>query len=636
MRRTILLALVLIAGNALAQVSGNVAIGGQGDSSSGGVSRFRELTGGERGGLFLEKLELFGAGATTFELRSQFSTGNTGFFDLRADRGAWRGGMRVSRQRSWSGLSFADEVLPGGARVADLYPATTELDPLFAEDEPYADLTRAEAYLTRAIGTSSAITLRGGIRRRDGVRVPNIGAFSFGDLGTAAFFAPGLEEIDSRSSWGSIEGRTAFRNTTLHLEAGALQRENRTDYALPAYGLDALLDLNHWSERTDADTKWIRAGGSYARERFSIEGGVSRFDTSAKVAGRDFRTNRDGYSLDRGSVDATVTTGGLGTNIVFGAPVMLALSLDVQSRENDGGGTLFLRTTRIDDAVTELSSDRVGATADLRIRFGRSSRLRVRGRMTATESDVRETLALYAQDLTRETDRTELRADLSTRFTRQARGRVWGKVGSEERKVDLRQLDHGFTIGETNRHDVAGGFELALGGALQSTMLTVSTARSDFENGEPVFDPVFDPSSILDVAEGSVRTTRVAASQVWSFPRASVWGEAGWLSTKYEFDDTVEHAGFLWLDEAVRGLVFALGTELRPRESTRVTGNVEWIRDEEDLDRTLLRGSLELAQTLRNDIEVFGRWTTGSLDAPRALGDEFDVDLFAIGVRTRF
>lgn len=639
MRKTILfLALVLLLTvPAMAQVTGSVAVGAQSDRANGGIAHFRELTTGEQSGLFLERLDLSGTGGDTrFELTSRFSTGNTGFLDLSADRGPWRSGVRLSRSRAWSGLSFAGDILPSGAPVASLYPGTTQLDPLFAEDQPAVDHTRAEAFLTRSLSDTSAITLRGGLRRRDGVRVPNLGAFAFGDLGTAAFFAPGLEEIDSSSSWGALEARTAIRNVALRIEAGAMQRENRTDYALPAYGADALLDLNHWSQSTDAETKWLRASGHYMHPRFSIEGGVSRFTTSANVTGGDFRTDRGGLRLEGGDVQHEVTSGGVGTTIQLGRPASLAVSVDLQSRENDGDGEVFLRTTSTGNALTELSSDRVAATADLRVRLGKGTRLRLRSRVSTTTADVRESLAAYGEDLTRQTDRGDLRADLSTRFTKQIRGRVWGRIGREEQTVDLRQLDNGFTVGDSDRSDASGGLELALGGGVRSGLLSVSAARSDFENGEPLFDPVFDPSSVLRVAQGDVTTIRATASSVWSFAAGSVWGETGWLSTEYRFDDVAEPAGFRSLDESVTGLVVALGGEAHPRESLRVIGNVEWVRDEDDLDRTLTRASIELAQMLHNDIEIFGRWATSDLDAPRSTADQFNVDLFAVGIRTKF
>jgi len=633
---TLLTLILLLTASANAQVTGSVAVGGQSDDASGGTSRFREITTGEQSGLFLERLELSGTGDTRFELTSRFSTGGTGFLDLTVDNGSWRSGVRVSRNRAWSALSFAGDILPSGAPVASLYPDTTELDPLFAEDRPSLDHTRVEAFLTRSFGSASAITLRGGLRQRDGVRVPNFGAFAFGDAGTAAFFAPGIEEVDSSSSWGSLEVRTAIRNVALHIEAGAMQRENRTDYAMPAYGVDGLLDLNHWSQSADAGTKWLRASGNYTHPRFSIEGGVSRFATSGNVGGRDFRTGRDGLRLEGGDVEHEVNSGGLGTTIHLGRPASLAVSVDVQSRRNDGGGEVFLRATSVGHALTEISNDRVAATADLRVRFGTVTRLRLRGRVSTTKADVRESLATYDQDLTRDTDRGELRADFSTRFTKQIRGRAWGRVGREEQTLDLRRLDNGFTVGDSDRSDAGGGLELSFGGDRRSTLFSVSAARSDFENSEPLFDPVFDPTSILSAARGDVTTMRATASSVWSFTAGSIWGETGWLSTEYRFDDVVEHAGFLWLDESVKGVIVALGGEIHPRQSLRVIGNVEWVRDEDDLDRTLTRGSIELAQMLRNDIEVFGRWTTSDLDAPRSAADQFNVDLFAIGVRTKF
>lgn len=634
----LLILLVLVSATALASepatsaLSGFISLGGQADSTSGSVARFREMTEGERGGLFIERLELSGQGAVPFTLDSRFSAGNSGFANLSIGRGGWRGGVRVIRTRSWSGLSFADDVLPSGASVFALAPYTTELDPMFGEDEPFTDMTRAEAFVTRQFGTATSLTLRGGTRQREGVRVPNIGAFSPSDVGTSAFFAPGVEDIDSSSSFGSIEARTNVRRFSFRLDTGVSTRRNETEYALPAYGAAGLIDVNGWQSQTEADTTWIRASGTYARDSFSIEGAASRFETSAEATAGDFRTARDGLRLDRGDIDSTVSSGGVGTTLRVGARGVLALAVDVQSREGDGRGDLFLRSTAVDDVVTEVSSDRVGGTADFSARAGRT-RFRVRGRMSTTETDVRENVSAYAQDITRNVG--DFRADLSTRFSKAVRGRLWTRLGNEKTEVDIRQLDNGFTVGDADRSDVGGGLELSFGRGSRSTLLTVAAVRSDFENERPEFDPVFDPTQTFSIADGSVTTLRAATSTVWTFGEHSAWGEIGWQSSDYAFGEDYRQAGFNLLDEKVEGLVAALGTQFQPRPSLRVSGNVEWLRDREDLDRTLTRSSLELAQSIRN-AEVFGRWTTGDLNAPRAISDEFTVNVFALGVRTRF
>ncbi len=128
----------------------------------------------------------------------------------------------------------------------------------------------------------------------------------------------------------------------------------------------------------------------------------------------------------------------------------------------------------------------------------------------------------------------------------------------------------------------------------------------------------------------------MSASTIQAFARSSVWVELGWISTDYAFDGLATHAGFRTLDESVEGIVALAGGEFAPREGSRLTGRVEWIRDQEDMDRTLTRGSLEFAQAVRSGMELFGRWSAGDYDSALSGFDDHSVNLFALGVRTTF
>lgn len=629
-------------GSPTGPLEGSISIGGQGDSSSGDVSRFRELAEGERSGAFLEALQLRSSGTNPWSLDAAYSAGNRGRAEFRMSRGDWRGRASVVQVTTWSALSFADDVLPSGAAISSFYPGTAALDPLFETDEPSVDLVWSEASIERDFGPGVTLVLRGGHRARDGSRVPNIGGFSFSDLGTAAFFAPGLESIDSSSSFGALGARMNRGALSLRAEAGARTRENGTSYLLPAYGDSALLDLNRWEQRADAEEQWALLDGAYSVGRLTIHGAASWTDVVNDPSGRDLRVRpageivRGGLGLAHGSVDASSTRGALGATLRLGARSTLTLAADAGTGSSEGSGDLLLRALSLGEATASTDRERAGATADFATRFG-ASRVRVRGRVSTASTDLHETgPADYVEDLTRERDLTEVRADVSRSFRRTVRVRGWGLWRADHTDVELRELTSGFTDGDGERNEATAGIELSLGSAARRFLISATTTAGDFENEPPLFDPVFDPSIELESSTGSISSTRVSASTVRAFTRSSVWGELGWLTTEYEFDDLVTHAGFRAVQESVSGIVAVAGGEFSPREGSRLTGRFEWIRDEEDLDRTLTRGSLELAQSLRSGMEVFGRWSAGDYDSSPGGFDEHSVNLFALGVRTTF
>ena len=261
----------------------------------------------------------------------------------------------------------------------------------------------------------------------------------------------------------------------------------------------------------------------------------------------------------------------------------------------------------------------------------------MRGRVSTTSTDLHESGPTdYLEDLTRERDRKEIRADVSRSVRRTVRVRGWGLWRSDETDVDLRELTGGFADGDGERTEASAGIELSLGSAARRFLVSARTTAGDFENAPPLFDPVFDPSIELETSTGSMSTTQISASAVRAFARSSVWGELGWLTTEHEFDDLITHAGFRAVDESVAGIVALAGGEFSPSARSRLTGRLEWIRDDEDLDRTLTRASPEFAQAVRGAVEVFGRWSAGDYDSARSGFEDHSVNLFALGVRTTF
>ncbi|MFA6958324.1 MAG: hypothetical protein WC538_20840 [Thermoanaerobaculia bacterium] len=635
-------ALLLLAGPALfAQTSGTIAVGVQGDSSSDDTSTFKEQNNGEDSGVFLDLLDLRGTGSPAWHIDSRFNTGGRGWLDLEARNRAWSGGFRLTNTRSWSTTSFANGTLPSGTSISTLVPSVTTLDPLFGIDEPHTDLLRGEAWLRRSIGDASSVTLRLGVRERDGERVPNIGGFSFSDSGTPSFYAPGIETIDSSTTWGAIEAVSSIHGVALQLDAGLSTSDNQTRHDLPAYGESGLLDLNRWTTGSEDDSYWIRVDVSRPSERVSLRGGASWYDVSSTPNGTDLRVSetgalvRDGLRLTNGSIDSSTGAGAAGLTWKIHPAVALTVAADVRSQSTEGSGDILLRGTNPVATSTDLSTDRAGATIDLSSRFG-DSRLRIRGRFTTTDVELREESSPYLEDLERSIDRSELRADFSHRLSKKTRGRAWGRWADESGTVDVLALYAGYALSDWDREDLSGGVEITLGNGARRMNVSVSGGTRDLVNAPPVFDPVFDPSIVYVDAEGEVSTFRAAMTGIWSSARATTWGEIGWLSNEYDYDDVYDQPGFAPVSEDVEGMVIAAGTEVRPREGTRVIGQIEWVRDDQDLDRTLTRASLEVAQMIRSRFELFGRWYLGDSDAPRSTQSEYSVNLFALGIRANF
>lgn len=634
-------ALLVVTPALAAGTEGTASVSLQGKSASGDESTFKEQNEGEDSGLALEILELRGTGESPWTLDARFTTGGRGWLDLSAQSGPWSGGLQLTQVRSWSALSFVGDTLPSGTPVSSLVPPVTTLDPIFGIGEPHTDRLQAEAWLARTLGSSSSLTVRIGASERDGERVPDIGGVSFSDVGTPAFYAAGVERIDSSSTWGVIELRSVWQEIAYRFDAGLSSMDATTRYDLPAYGGLGLLDVNRWTTGTDADTKWLRTEASRAFDRLTVHGGASWSDTSVKPSGSDLRVTgsgavlREGLALSNGDIDATTSAGAAGVTWRILPRLALTLAADARALSADGTGAIALRTNPAVAAATEHSTDRIGGTADLVGTWG-SSRLRLRGRISTTEMEWSESVAPYLQDQTRTSDRAEMRVELSHRFTRVVRGRAWGRWVDESSSVDLRALDWGYALLDRDREDLTGGVELTLGRGSRRTNLSLTAGQSDLVMAPPWFDPVYDPSLAYTDVEGSVSTIRLAVTGLWSFDRGVFWGETGWLGTEYEFDQSYAQPGFALVDESLDGLVASIGCEVRPREGTRVAGQVEWVRDREDVDRTLARGYLEAGQTIRSRFEIYGRWTYGDLDAPRSLATEYTTNLFALGIRANF
>jgi hypothetical protein len=635
------LALFLLTPLLSAQTTGVVAAGVQHGSESDDPSTFKEQNEGADSGVFLDRLELAIGKEAPWRIDSRFTTGHRGWLDIEAPDGPWSGGLRLRSTRSWSAISFADDRLPSGVAVSSLFPAVTTLDPLFGVDEPHADLLQGDAWITRSLGTDTSLTLRVRMRERDGERVPNIGGFSFSEVGTPSFYSPGLERIDSSSTSVALEAASAWRGIALRFDTGVTSRENESRFDLPAWGSAALLDLNRWTTGTDATSRWVCVGASRPSERLSLQAGASWFDVASTPLGADGRVTpsgglvREGLSVARGSVDGATAAGAAGFGWRIHPSTVLTVSADLRSQSLDGEGDLAVRSSTPVPTNTEVSTDRVGATVNLATRFGRS-RLGIRGRFSTTETDSLEDSGGYQQDLTRSVDRTEIRADLSQRLTKNARARAWVRWADESTSVDLRTLDLGYALSDREREDLVGAIELALGRAARRVRLVVSGGTSDFVNAPPFFDPVFDPSVDYEDIDGQVSTFRSTVTGVLGFRRGTVWGEVGWLSNEYDFDSLVEQPGFASVDERIDGLVVSAGGEARPREGTRIHGEIEWVRDREDVDRTLTRVSLEVGQSITERFELFGRWFRGDADVARSMPSEYSNDLFALGIRANF
>ena len=623
--------------------AGEVAVGMVTTSTDGDQSKFREDSRGERSNLVLDLLHWRrDSAAATLTLDGRFSSGGDGWLDLRLVGDRWNGGFNLTAITDWSNDSFAADRLPSGAAVSDLYPGTVALDPLFGVELPHRKTLAGEAWASYRLAGSDRITVRAGTRSRDGERVPNVGGFSFSDLGTAAFTTAGLETVDATASWLGVEGR--FSPGRFKVRASLGLRDLATDRTvrLPAYGADRLLDLNAWSDGADTrvttgalDVRWDSCC-------LALFGGLAWTDTGRDPRGGDRRETpggtivRGGLGLAGGSVNSNAFAAALGTSFSPAPWVSLTLALDTREADGEGDVDLILRSVSLAPTRATFDESRLGGTVIAAVHQGKlAARLRARG--VSTELKRQEQRDAFRQDTTRTTDRRDVRLDASYRISPQWQLSGWARSQLTDAKVDLAALWAGYATSnwKSSTDSAAMALTYRSGDGFRFS-LAAAQANTDFKLESPFFDPIFDPSIDLVPTIAASSLKRFTGSFVTPLTQGSVWGEVGWLTIDYNLDEFAVPTGLLPLSEKIGGLVTVLGGETTAWKGSHLSGQVEWIQNRNDLDSELLRAYLRLDQELTPRLSLFARLGQWQLDNAAAAADEYTVSVFAGGVRASF
>lgn len=623
--------------------AGSVAVGAQTTSENGNEEKLLEDSLGEQGGLFLERLEYRSTGEN-LDLRvdARFTTGRSGWLDLEATGDNWSGGLDAVILTGWSNTSFADDFLPSGTPVAALFPGTTRLDPVFGVSEPRTETLRGEAWLTRRFTGFSRITLRAGARTRDGERVPNIGGFSFSDVGTASFYTAGLEQLDSSSSWLELEGVLETGPVDLRVAGGVLNVDTDRLVRMPAYGQGSLLDINEWRDALDTDTAWLRADARWSGSRADVYGAISYADTSTDPSGGDRRVDAggapvlDGLSTRGGSLDAEVFAAAAGVAWSPTDALTLTAALDARSCDGEGELDLFRREAPLAPARSSSEEERVGGTLQAKLGSG-PYWLRFRARGTSTDSERSEARDVYSQASERTTDRVDARLDASARLAGGWSLAGWLRYDDADVDVELGDLWNGYASGDWSRTTTSGALALKLRANGVQAALSATAGATDLDSDVPWFDPIFDPSVDLIPVTADHSTTRLAGSLLWPFERGSLWIEAGWLDAEYEIPTAATTGtGFAPVSEQISGAVAALGLDLGLWQGGVVAAHLEWIEDSDDLDAEILRGQLQVDHELNATFALFVRWAYWELANNLAPSDDYEVNILAAGVQARF
>jgi hypothetical protein len=642
---TLIIAVAFASAAAWAQTpesGGKVIIGAQTTDEDGDREKFREDNLGEQGGVFLELFDYRSFGETTnFEINARYTSGQNGWLDLEAIGAHWAGGVRTTIVTAWSDTSFADDFLPSGTPVSALFPGTTTLDPLFGVSSPRQEYLVGEAWATYRFSGSNRLTLRAGASRLDGERVPNIGGFSFSDVGTASLYTAGLETSDSSASWLELEGLFRAGPIDIRLEGGTLGVDTERQVSMPAYGAASLLDLDRWNDISDTDTTHLRLDLGWLGSRIGLYGSVAYADISTDPGGGDLRVDESGalvqggLNVDGGSIDVETVAGALGASWRPAKSFALTLSFDTRNSEGDGEVDLFLQDAPIVPTAARFEEERVGGTLQLKLGGG-SYWARLRARTVTADSDRTEERGDFFQDFERTTDSVDARLDAAVRFADSWELSGWARHQNNDVDVDLIDLWSGYATGDWESETTSGSVALAYRDGNVRAALSATTASTDIDTDAPWFDPIFDPSQDLFPVSGDESLRRWAGSLLWTFENGSFWLEAGWLEAEYTFDDTVEPTGFALVSEIVSGTLAVVGAEFGVWKGGRLRGHLEWVEDSDDIDNEILRGHLQVDHEFGSNLAIFGRWAYWDFTDNLAPSDEYTVNLLAAGVRVKF
>ncbi len=625
------------------ETEGNtIAVGVQGIFPDDDSNKFQEDNQAGRPGVFLEELEFQRAGQkVNVGLTGRFTTGRSGWLDLKVQGDKWATGIITRVFNTWYDTSFAPDILPSGTRVDELYPEDTGLDDAIGESEPRFERKMAELFLTYRFSLANRITLRAGVYDGYGERVPSIGGFSISDVGSPAFYAAGLEKIESQSTWISVDGKfKTAKHLNINIYGELRDDDTENQFFMPAFGTASLLDINYWKDAQETTSGLLAVNTSWDTDGYSIKGGASFSKASTDPDNSDSRVDETGALLQQGlatrggDIDSESFGGALGGILRIRPWLTASLSFDLMNLDQNGDLGLFNGNTVVPEK-SNVDTNRVGGTGEIRIIRGVFwSRLQLRVVHEQTDRD--ESLDTFLQKTTETDDRVSVRLDASYRATR--RGEVAGWIGYENRtfEVDVDELVNGYALDEWQSDTFHGGLSYLYTRDAIRAGLNANFKATSFDAEPPVAYPLFDPSISLDSEDYDVNLLRIAGTLIWAFERGSICAELGWLRDDFSMPTPDDSDGYALTDETIDGVVFAFDGQLGLWQGAEATGHFEIVNDSSDLDNTLIRTYLELQQLIRKDLTLFGRLSYWDYNDDQAGADEYSTTAISIGIKIKF
>ncbi|RMG46604.1 MAG: hypothetical protein D6718_05255 [Acidobacteria bacterium] len=618
---------------------GEIVAGALFSIEDGDRGRFLEHAGGLDDRPFLDVLRWRLADAErAWSLEAAATAGRSGWFDLERRGRRLRLAITGTFHSGWSDTSFADDRLPSGTAVATLVPPTTELPGFFGVGKPHDDRYRFELVLSGRLRGADRIALRLSAAGHDGERVPSIGGFSFADNGLPATYAAGLETFDSSIAEAELTAKLRFGRLDLRLAGGLAGGDARSAVRLPAWGTAELIDVNAWSDRTEFDETWVRAGAVWPVRNWTLQAHADYTDATFTPEAFDRREQPSGTPLvaglatHGGDVERSRLAGAVGAVWSPSPKVRITLAADAADTDQTGAVALDLAGAPYGLAQTSYQDSRAGLTARGSFRLSRV-RLTAEARFQSAERTIDERDPASLADLERDTDLLRLRARAWMPLGRM-RIEGWARLEDRSTDVTIRDLTDGYATGGRDVTTTAAGIRVRRRSGPLQAGLGVRWEKADLDVDRPLFDPVFDPSVVLEPVDADHRLLRISGSLSRSGERGAVWAEAGWTNLEWTFPREGVRPSYAPVSEEVDGLYAAVGGETPLWRRGTLRGSAERVEQTSDLDLALTRAEVEVSQRLKGMLALFLRWSFWDFSAGASRSDEYTFHLLSAGLRS--
>jgi|GEM_PF-3785889 len=636
MRRLLVVSLsLLFAGQVAAQDQAQeleLTLAGQGVSSSGNNSQFRELFFGAQPGAFVSLRSLRVNPVSRWKLELYADEASNAWLAARADWGAFRVKLAASSYHAYSTRNRSEDFLPSGTPIDALYPGSGFLA---WKTAPSSRTSWADLKLERRWQRTAAYLRLGG-RERDGERVPEYGGFSFADNGTPTFYTPGLVWPDSQAGFAETGWHGALGGLSWSVAAGMESSVQREKALLPAYGLSSPLASNGFASKSEVERSWVTVGAQAQALGLGWQLSATANWGTFTPSGSDWLQpsageKQPGFSLRGEEGRFQLTSGTFG--VVWPISARLRLTLTGQSHHRYQRGSGVLSGLRGQEAVTHRTDTfGEGGKAELVGQWS-SVVLRVAARYSSEEKTLREAFRRSSQDATYAVDTWSARAEASLPRLAGLSWRLWTALAKKSYDAKLRALDWGYLpIPDGETAEQVGLLAKKQWGA-RYFRVTVTAAAGQWDNFAPAFEPVYDPTQLPEGSSGRRFSERATFAGGLGLESHNLGLELGYLRERWYFDASRPFTNFALVNEELQGLLASAFWNWQWQEKLWVSVEGEWVAQRLAMHQNLVRGQVAAAYRLWKEVRVYTRYRYGDLTWPRAKSREFTGQTFALGLQ---